>query len=376
MVFVDIQFRAEELDATGWMIGGILASTFILQTLFSPLWGRWSDGIGRKTAFVLCTGLSAASILLYGLADSLWLILLSRMLAGLGGANVAIAQASLVDNTDPDRRTVLLGRLGAAQMAGMVAGPAFGGFIADAFGSRAIGLIGATASALGILLVVLFAEFPARESVYKPKAWGFSPLFRQFPRLVPLVVLAAVAWFSLSTLEGTFGRLIQALWGLGQKEMGVIFGFESVVGMVVQGALLVWLTARLSERSLLSGGYLLQGIGLAATPFVGHLPFAPVFVLLMLASLLYAAGAAVANATLNGLASQAVDDHNQGELFGVLHSARSVGFILGPILGGILFDWIPESPYLLAGTVCAAAALLVPWAVPKPPGTATVTQKS
>ena len=365
MVFVDIQFRAEELGGVGWMIGGILASTFVLQTIFSPIWGRWSDRIGRKRAFVITTSLSAFSILLYGLADSLWLILLSRMLAGLGGANVAIAQASLTDFTDKAKRTVILGRLGAAQMAGMVAGPAFGGFVASVWDSRMVGLIGAGASATGVLLVLFFAEMRGKDAVYKKKPWGFGPLFKQFPKLVPLVILAGVAWFSLSTLEGTFGRLILHLWGMAQREMGVIFGFESLVGVVVQGVVLAWLMKKLSERTMLSGGYLLQGLGLAMTPFVGIFVGVPIFISLMVASLIYAAGAGVANATLNGLASQAVDEDSQGELFGVLHSARSIGFVFGPILGGILFDWRPQAPYVLAGGVCLLAAVLVVFTIPR-----------
>ena len=167
-------------------------------------------------------------------------------------------------------------------------------------------------------------------------------------------------------LEGTFGRLIKASWGFGQREMGAIFGFESVVGMIAQGVILVWLVKKLSERIILSGGYLLQGIGLAATPFVGLIPIVPVFVTLLFVSLLYSAGQGVANATLNGLASQAVDEDSQGELFGVLHSARSIGFVLGPIIGGVLFDWHKEAPYVVAGIVCLFAAILVVRFIPKP----------
>lgn len=364
MVFVDIQFRAEDLGAHGWMIGGILASTFILQTIFSPLWGRWSDRIGRKTAFILCTSLSALSILVYGLAGNLWMILLSRMLAGLGGANVAVAQASLADQSHPDERKTVLGRLGAAQMAGMVAGPAIGGFVATHLGTPAVGFIGSAASAYGVLMVLLFADLRGGEPVYNKRPFGFTPLFKQFPRLVPLVILAAVAWFSLSCLEGTFGRLIEHQWGLGQAEFGAIFAFESVVGMAAQGAVLPMLAKYAADRNLLSGGFLFQGVGLALMPFVHHVFAFPVIVSLFGASFLYAGGQGVANTTLNALASNAVDESSQGELFGVLHSARSIGFVFGPVLGGILFDWHPAVPYVFAGFVCLAASAMVLRVVP------------
>lgn len=361
MVFVNIQFRALELGANGLFIGVIMASTFVIQTLISPWWGAKSDQYGRKTIFLICTFLSAVSILIYGFAPNLWLILLSRILAGFGGANVAIAQASVVDDSNPEHRTKILGRLGAAQTAGMIAGPAAGGFVGAYLGTHWIGIIGFAASATGLILATIFAELRGQQAVSTKPKFGFGPLIRDFPRLIPFIVIASVAWFSLSTLEGTFGRLLISQWGFGEKEMGAIFSFESFTSFVIQGLLLGWLTSKIKDRTLLSVGYLVQGIGLAITPFVPDL--LPLFG----ASLLFAAGTAIANPTLNGLASQSVSKDRQGELFGVLHSARSIGFAIGPLIGGVLFDWKPIAPYLLAGSVCVITSIIVLNTIPKNP---------
>lgn len=364
MVFVDIQFRAEELHAHGWMIGVILASTFIVQTLVSPWWGAKSDQFGRKAAFIACTSLSAASMVMYGLSGNLWMILISRILAGLGGANVAVAQASVVDDSDTEYRTVVLGRLGAAQTAGMIAGPALGGLVGHFVGSQILGLMGGALSATGVILVAAFAQMRGKQDISRKPKFGFGPLVGEFPRLIPFVVIASVAWFSLSTLEGTFGRLLEAVYGYGRREMGLLFSFESLVSLIVQGAVLVWLTKTIKDRNLLTFGYLAQGLGLALTPFMPNTPWLPAIFPLFVVSFIYSAGSAVANPTLNGLASHCVDEERQGELFGVLHSARSIGFAVGPLIGGILFDWKPAAPYLLAGTVCIIAAILVVKTVP------------
>jgi MFS family permease len=179
-------------------------------------------------------------------------------------------------------------------------------------------------------------------------------LLKDVPGVRPLVVLATVAFFALACLEGTFGRLIKLNLGLDESAFGAIFSFESVLGVVVQAALLPWVVARLQPRATMRTGFLLQGLGLGLTPF------APSLIALFGCSALYAIGVGLANPTINALGSQLTPEERQGELFGLLQAARSGGFILGPILGGAMFDWKPASPYLLAGIVSIAVALLTP----------------
>lgn len=353
MIIPDIQFRAEQMGAQGWMIGAILASTFLVQLLASQFWGRLSDRLGRKTVFVSCTLLSAASMVAYALAPNLLFILLSRILAGFGAANVAVAQAAIADATTGPERTVALGRISAALTTGLILGPAVGGEMASRFGSYWIGIVGASASFAGALLVWIVAEMAPGSIERKKLHFLAAPLLKDFPALRPFLVAAVVAWFSLATLEGTFGRLIKATLGLGEREFGYIFAFESVIGVLVQAVLLSWILAKLTTTRALPIAYLLQGLGLALTPF------APGLAILVVASGLYALGAGVANPAVNGVCSQIVPEERQGELFGLMQSARAIGFILGPILGGALFDVWHAGPYLLAGFVCVVSAALV-----------------
>ncbi|MFM9874740.1 MAG: MFS transporter [Fimbriimonadaceae bacterium] len=370
MIIPDIQTRAERfLKAEAWVyppfitpgviIGLILSSMFIIQFFVSPIWGAKSDRLGRKNVFVACTLLSAVSMGIYALATTSLLLFLSRVLAGFGGANVAVAQAGVADASDGEGRTVALGHLSAAQSGGLIAGPFFGGLVAKFLGSEWVGWIAMGLSLVGVLAVWFFGKFASSEKVGTRKKFGFGPLVKEFPNLLPLVILAGAAWFSLSTLEGTFGRLLKAVWGYGEFEFGMLFGFESVVGLVVQGLLLAWLVKILKEKQLLWGGYLMQGIGLAMTPFVPNL------VGLFAASLFFAFGTAVANPTVNGLCSKSVGEERQGEVFGVIQSARSVGFMLGPLIGGALFDYWNALPYLFAGGICLVVALFAPMALPR-----------
>lgn len=355
MLIPDVQLRAQALGAPGWLIGAILASMFVVQFVASPRWGALSDRVGRKPVLVACSLLSAAAMLVYAAAGSLLLIFLSRVVAGLGAANVAVAQAHLADTTEGPERTAAMGRVGAAISSGLIAGPALGGMLADAGGNRLLGTVAGCASLVGALLIAFglrYAPPTAERRPGKPPILDLR-LVRENPSLTPLLVVAAVAWFALATLEGTFGRLIQAKLGMGTAEFGWIFSYESLLGVVVQGLLLAWVVKRVREPSLLRMAYVAQGIGLALTPF------SPGLAVLFVCSTVYALGSSLANPTVSSLCSKLTPDDRQGELFGLMQTARSVGFVLGPILGGQLFDWRPEAPYLLAGGVCVAAALLV-----------------
>lgn len=363
MLIPDIALRAEAFGADGRTIGIVQSSMFVVQILVSPLWGRASDRLGRKGVFMACTGLSACSMLVYGAASSVWWLLASRIVSGLGAANVAVAQASVSDITTTEDRTPALGRMSAALTTGLIMGPALGGWLSATFGSALLGYIGAAASGLGVLCVGFAVRKSARVAVDTSKSWGNFAFLRENKAVVPLVAMAAVAWFALSCLEGTFGRLIKHSLGYGAREFGMIFSYESVIGLFVQAVALKWLIDRVPERRLLWVSFLLQGVGLAVTPLAPHLGF------LFLASTFYAFGQGVANPTVSGMASKQVTEERQGELFGVMQSARSVGFVFGPSLGGILFDINRAAPYYMAGVVCAVTALLVawsPWGLRKP----------
>lgn len=355
MLIPDMQTRLEAFGASGVVIGAVLSVYFVVQILVSPLWGKVSDRIGRKPVLVISGALSCASLVMYAFADTTSWILVSRVLAGFAAANVVVAQAYIADITTEERRMTAMGRVGGSTMAGTIVGPAVGGILAALGGNYLLGLVAATAAGLGAMWILL--AVPHRPPTATGRPWGrvfldFS-LLKEVPAVRPLMLLGATAWFSLACLEGTFGRLLKAIWGYGEMEFGWIFSYESLLGVIVQAVLLGWLAARMAPRALLRLGYLLQGIGLAVTPL------APNLLALFGASTLYAFGGGVASPTLATLSSQVTPEHRQGEMFGLFQSARSFGFIFGPILGGRLFDTLPAAPYWLAGFVAIVVGLSV-----------------
>lgn len=348
MLIPDVQLRAEALGAPGWLIGAVLSSMFIVQAIASPIWGRVGDKVGRKKVLLACTGLSVLSMFAYSQATSIWVILASRILAGFGGGNVAAAQALVSVKANPESRAVEMGKLGAAISAGLVAGPAIGGFLAEWGGALLVGLVAGSLSLCGLLVAAWFV--PKDDRLARPEEYTNKKLAVS-GTLKALFAIATVSWLALATLEGTFGRLLKHIYGQGQLAFGAIFAYESLLGVAVQAWMVGPVVKRFGERSVLIGSYLLQGAGLAAMPFAGTMT------ILVVASTIYSVGAALANPTLNAWVGDLTPEQNQGAVFGLLQSARSIGFMVGPAMGGVLFDWQIPAPYVLAGVACLLASI-------------------
>lgn len=351
MVIADVQIRAERFGAKGWLIGAVLASMFVVQILVSPLWGQLADRIGRKPVVLVCTAISAVSMVVYGMAGDIWWILASRILAGLAAANVAVSQAWISQATPEADRTAAMGRMGAAVSAGLIVGPAIGGALAKFGGNAAVGYVAAACSVLGVLAVAVSAQdVLGKRSKDDPKL-PLSALLRE-KALVALMIVSSIAWLALACLEGTFARLLEHRWQQDQLAFGAVFGFESAVSFAVQAWILGSLAKRMSDRRLVVVGLILQGVGLATMPYF------PIFGLVFIASALYSFGSALFGPSINAWCGKLTPDQLKGTMFGGLQAARSFGFIVGPIAGGALFDWNNGAPYLLAGVVCLVAAIV------------------
>lgn len=353
MLVPDLQFHIKGLGAKDWQIGAILTAMFAAQTVFSPLWSSLSDKVGRKRILLLCTGFSAAAMFLYAWSNTLLLVVAVRVLAGMGAANVSVANAMLYSLTPPDKRDEATGGFFGAMSAGLILGPVAGGNIAAMWGRLPLGILAGSLSLLGILaaVAILPQDEPVSTEKSKEKFRLRLSLFRDVPAIRVLAVVAMVSWFALALLEGTFGLLIQHTLGLGEREFGLIFGFESIIGLLCQKFVMVRLRQRWSRHGLLATCLLLQGIGLGLTPVAPSLGF------LFVASALFAFGNSLTTPLVNLAASDLVPESRHGELFGLFQGSRGFGFMVAPAIGTQLFSLAPPYPYFAAAGVCTAGAM-------------------
>src|SRR5205809_1202948 len=151
---------SKTFGASGWQIGVLMASYSVMQFLFSPVWGRLSDRIGRRPVLLVSTAGAAVSYALFALGSglgghlALGALLLSRMFAGICGANITVAQAYIADITPPEERSKRMGLIGMAFGLGFICGPPLGSLGIHLFGFRGPGWLAAGLCAINFLLAL------------------------------------------------------------------------------------------------------------------------------------------------------------------------------------------------------------------------------
>jgi MFS family permease len=150
MIFPLLPFYALRLNAEEWVIGWMIASFSIVQLASSPLWGRMSDKLGRRSAILFGLGTSAIAFVVFGFAASIWMLFLSRIVQGFGGGTTGVLQAYVADVTEPRDRAKALGWLSAATGVGVMIGPAIGS-LAFKMGHAAPGMVAAALCLVNIV---------------------------------------------------------------------------------------------------------------------------------------------------------------------------------------------------------------------------------
>ncbi|HMJ67123.1 MAG TPA: MFS transporter, partial [Candidatus Binatia bacterium] len=152
---------SRNFQAQATTIGLIMASYSVMQFLFTPLWGRLSDRIGRRPVLLMSTAAAAVSYVVFAIGSShrgttgLLILVGSRLLAGLCGANITVAQAYIADITPAEQRSKRMGLIGMAFGLGFVFGPGIGGVSIKLFGVSGPGWVAASFCAAKFLLALV-----------------------------------------------------------------------------------------------------------------------------------------------------------------------------------------------------------------------------
>jgi MFS family permease len=368
--------------ASGATIGGLFSVFSLMQFIFSPFWGRLSDRIGRRPMLLLSLLGSVVFYALYGLAVTLpperaalaiGLMLLSRIGAGIAGASVGTAAAVIADCTTPENRARGMALIGIAFGAGFTLGPLIAYFGLALFKQQPWG-VGALASMLSFvaLLVAIFVfketrRPGARAAKEIPSLSRFSSVLGM-PRVGALVLIYFLSIFSFANFEATLARLTESAFNMSDDDNFLVFAFIGLM-LMFAGGLYRPLSKRLPETRLLGTGIGLMMLGLGLVGLVawavhGLVPGHgwPLEKLFYLASAVAVAGFAFVNPSVSALISKNADPERQGEVLGVNQSFASLGRILGPFVGSMLFALNASHtlPFAVAVAVLAFVATLLP----------------
>jgi MFS transporter, DHA1 family, tetracycline resistance protein len=360
-----LPFYAQEFAASAVMIGLLYSVYSFMQLIFSPIWGSWSDRIGRRPIMLLSTFGAAIAYIIFGLAETLGVLFFSRVVAGMMGGNISTAQAYIADVTDSANRARGMGLIGAAFGIGFVVGPALAtalihpafhemvanaGFtdFAEWMGSNRYALPGFFAAFLSFcsFLMVLF-KLPEtvdtskpretafrRPSVFTPRFWKILSTQRGKSArgyLIPLVIGFFLLSFGESSLYSAFPLFAESELNMTAEDVGIQFFYIGIIAVVIQGFLIKPLTNIFAEEKLFMAGNIVMVIGLALIPLAHNMLTLGLFLGLM------AVGKSLNTPTITSLISKEADDDNVGAVMGAAQGLSGLGRMIGPTWGGALF---------------------------------------
>jgi DHA1 family tetracycline resistance protein-like MFS transporter len=382
IVFVDLlgfglilpllPFYADEYGATPVVVGLLTASYAAAQLIGAPILGRLSDRFGRRPVLLTSIFGTFLGFLLLGLAEPLGvgivdllpqnllgedpigvrngliitILFISRILDGLTGGNISVAQAYITDITDESNRAQGLGLVGAAFGLGFIFGPAIGGALSE-FGFAVPAYVAAALAGINIAAVAVF--LPESLSIEERRAAAAEerPSFSaralwdalNRPRVGPLFNIRFFYGMAFSTFQTIFPLFAQYQLGLNARSTGFVLTYVGFLAVLVQGFLIGRLTKRYRDRQLILFGSVTLTFTLLAWGFTPNVPF----LLVILAPLSLAA--AILNVVINTALTKSVYPEEVGGTLGLSTSIESLTRAIAPSIGGALLGqfgaWAP-----------------------------------
>jgi DHA1 family tetracycline resistance protein-like MFS transporter len=338
-----LPFYAEgsAFNATPRTVGLLFASYSIMQLIFSPILGGLSDRFGRRPVLFISIIGTGIGFLILGLANTLALLFIGRILDGITGGNISTAQAYIADITTKENRAKGMGLIGAAFGLGFIFGPAIGGILSRWGIHVPFFFAAALCFANAVLLYFTLPEtvtpdHPARISAAGGR--GISQLIKSLkqPRLAFVLVIYFMFVAAFSIMTTSFSLYVMFRFGYDAQHTGYIFAYVGLISVIVQGGLIGRLVKRFGEMPLVVFGALCFSLSLFAVPYVG--PAAGGLAGLLIGGGVFALGNSLATPALTSLASKSVGESEQGTVLGVTQSVASLARAVGPSLAAVLIN--------------------------------------
>jgi len=340
-----LPYYAKTFNANQTTTGILIASYAVMQLIGAPILGRLSDRFGRRPVLLLSVFGTFLGFLLLGFANALWMLFVSRILDGLTGGNLSVAQAYISDVTDEKNRSKGLGMIGAAFGLGFIIGPVTGGLLSQ-WGYAVPAFAAATISFLNLILIYAWlpeslTEEKRSQMTEKRPAITLNALLVAFQRPFTGSILITRFFFGLAfaIFQTIFSLYALTKFNLTARDTGFVLTYVGVLSVIVQGFLVGRLTNRFREDLLITASVVLMGISLLGWAL------APSLLWLYIIMTPTALSGGLLNTLLSSTLTKAVAPQEIGGILGLSASVESSTRIIAPILGGILLQrigtWAP-----------------------------------
>ncbi len=382
LTFMALRFEATPLEVTA-----MIASYSLMQLFAAPLWGRASDRWGRKPVLLISFAATTTAFLMLAFAQSFWVLVAARALAGALSGDLSAAPAYVADITTPEKRAKGMGLLGAAFALSFIVGAGTGGYLSELnvtamlFDETATGpdyffppLLSASLSLTAFCFALFFLpeshkvksrrERAEDAAVARNRAQG-RPLGERiitalrtlhYPNLALVTVILFLVGFVFAHMESTLALWADIAFGWDAQQVGYLFAYAGVIAVIFQAGLLGPLTRWFGEARLVVFASLLLGGGMALVPSATALPQ------LLLAIGCLAAGFGLGNPSIQSLITKLSRPEISGVALGMGQAASSLARVIGPLWAGFLFQRIgPDWPYIIGALCMALVLVLAEW---------------
>src|SRR5881394_3468612 len=360
----------------GTITGFIVTSYTIAQLLSAPLWGKFSDRVGRRPTLIIALAASGIAYLIFGFANSLLLLFLSRLVQGAGGGTVGVIQAYVADSTEPKDRTRALGWLSATTNLGVVVGPVIGSFAVTLGTSKTLttqsaipighAAPGIFAAALCLINIIFAARYltESRSADHATAGDGGAPARKSRQAIWQVISRSGepasrLIWIyaiAIGAFQGTFAVLalfLNVRFQVTAQLIGYFFMYTGAISVFARVLLLGRMVDWLGEAKLSRFGLILLAAGVIGMPLSRNLGMLAVTVALI------PLGTAFTFPCVTALLSRVVSPRERGLYMGMQQTYGGITRAIAPVLYGRAFDTLGvASPYYFSSAIIAATILL------------------
>ncbi len=348
-----------ELHISGSVVGYMVAAFALTQLIVSPIAGRWVDRYGRKRLIVIGLIIFAVSEFLFGIGKTVASLFISRMLGGISAAFIMPAvTAFIADITTLNTRAKALGYMSAAISTGFIIGPGIGGFLGE-IGTRLPFFFAAGLGLIAAILSITLLREPERNPENEEMPEQDTGLRRIFaPMYFISFMVIFISQFGLSSFESLFSLFVDHKFGFTPKDIAIIISGGGIFGAIFQVVFFGRLTTWLGEIRLIRYCFIFSTVLVFLTTIVNT------YLTILIVTVTVFIGFDLMRPAVTTYLSR-IAGKEQGFVGGMNSMFTSIGNIIGPIIGGILFDINLNYPFYFATVLLVAGiAITVAWREP------------
>jgi MFS family permease len=357
MVFPLLPFYALKLHAQAQTIGLIIAAFSGAQLISAPIWGRVSDRYGRRPALLIGLSASAIAFVVFGFANSVWLLFLSRFVQGAGGGTTGVTQAYIADTVPADDRARSLGWISAATNLGTMLGPVIGSF-ATRWGQTTPGLLAASLCVCNVFFAWKWLPESKKwnqANVRRKPVWHSAWMVIRHPKgaVQRMTLMYAAGMLANAAMTAVLALYLSAEFGVTERTIGYVFLYVGIFSVAMRSAMIGPIVDRIGELWSIRAGTASLILGLVGYPLAGS------FLMLAIIIPLVPIGLALLFPATTALMSRASDPSELGTTMGTAQTFAGIARVCAPLLSTSLFQYVGHgAPFLFSATIMAGISLL------------------